>query len=302
MSATITTIPFNRGARKAMDHPLVPLGEVVRRIQDQLASSVEIRLRLSFHNIHMFARNLALVALGVRTGYLLDIFILEKPFETFDKILLALRSSSQTTDYFSEVIHLHEPVSQQSFFLNTRLTAASLSRTLLGADHGSDDIAFIKLSEPPEIMDGPPDTVLQVCTTLSQQLSDLPLSTSFSLPENTPATVSVPVAAILLDYPVAYVPNSTDGGPLSNVSLNFYEAILTWSSEVTPTKHNKRDITQHSVMKFSCPSSLSEVDHLSPRAITNRLQIMFQERSTANGVDGSIEIIHSTATVPQLSF
>src|SRR4051812_31910616 len=89
--------------------------------------------------------------------------------------------------------------------------------------------------------------------TLLPLLKGEPLPASFSLPDSIPIDAAVPLAAILLDYPVAYVPSVSHNNFLGGVPLNFYECHLS-----VKTKRDNKDT--HTIMKFSCPTDLMTVD------------------------------------------
>ena len=95
---------------------------------------------------------------------------------------------------------------------------------------------------------------------------------TYSLPPDTTLEIAVPLAAILLDYPIAYVPPaSQDVTSLTNVPLDFYECLLTFGNE--PDGQN----TKCSIMKFSSPSGIAQ-DELRPERMVERLQQFFSSR------------------------
>lgn len=71
---------------------------------------------------------------------------------------------------------------------------------------------------------------------------------SISLTTDLTAAVTVPLAALLLEYPVAYVPENVQASShLSRMPLIVYECTLTW------------DVTSlnpiwHTLLQFSCPA------------------------------------------------
>ena len=120
------------------------------------------------------------------------------------------------------------------------------------------------------------------------QSIELPLS--FSLVSDITFETAVPLAAILLDYLVAYVPYPSHLNPLSRVPLDVYECIL-----AIP------DHDEHTVIKFSCPSSLQEYfTQLKPENMTLKLAAMFAGRIDATSA--TIHIKHNVRTVDRVIF
>ena len=97
-----------------------------------------------------------------------------------------------------------------------------------------------------------PHQVFQVLVSLLPLAQSVELPLSFSLLSDVTFETVVPLAAILLDYLVAYVPYPSYPNSLSGVPLDFYEYILTISSHGSILNLN------HSIIKFSCPASLGE--------------------------------------------
>ena len=147
-----------------------------------------------------------------------------------------------------------------------------------------------------------PQQVLQVLLSLLPlaQSAELPLSFSL-LPDTTFETV-VPLAAILLDYLVAYVPYPSYSNTLSGVPLDFYEYILT-----IPSHDSTLDLN-HSIIKFSCPASLREdFTQLKPENVSLKMATMFADRlsaARASGVTIHVEhdVKHSSETVDRVVF
>jgi hypothetical protein len=141
-----------------------------------------------------------------------------------------------------------------------------------------------------------PQQVLQVLADLLPLTQSVELLLSFSLSSET-ATLEtvVPLAAILLDYLVAYVPYPSYPNTLSGVSLDFYECILTIPG---------RDDLKHSFIKFSCPTTLREdLTQLKPDTITLKLTAIFADRfGTARTGDVNIRVKHSSETVDRVVF
>jgi len=94
----------------------------------------------------------------------------------------------------------------------------------------------------------------------------------------------IPVAAILLEYPVAYVPTSGPGDQttfLSRELLDVYECLL-MNAEIGT-------LNQHTLLKFSCPNVIGiEHTELSPQRLIERMKERFIPRLRI--VDGRITL------------
>jgi hypothetical protein len=127
------------------------------------------------------------------------------------------------------------------------------------------------------------------------QSVELPLS--FSLLSDTTFETIVPLAAILLDYLVAYVPYSSYPDTLSGVPLDVYECVLTIPG------HDSRVDLKHSVIKFSCPTLQEDFTQLKPENVTLKLAAIFADRLSVAGAGGAtIHVKHSSETVDRMVF
>lgn len=111
-------------------------------------------------------------------------------------------------------------------------------------------------------------------------LNPPPESTSIVLPQGLSARSAVPLAAILLEYPVAYCPPATVVSPfLSSVVLDVYKVCLKlpWSGEGGAFPSSNQS---HSILQFSCPSVLGTgyPELLSPELVVEKLQSFFDSR------------------------
>ena len=103
------------------------------------------------------------------------------------------------------------------------------------------------------------------------------------MPETT-----VPLAALLLEYPVAYVPSSDiQVRFLDNIPLDVYECTLVTENDQT-----------HPLVKFSCPSNLAEAhpDDLGALHIVAYLRGNFQDRLNKSVQGATLRITHSRET------
>ncbi|PFH54056.1 hypothetical protein AMATHDRAFT_95695, partial [Amanita thiersii Skay4041] len=96
--------------------------------------------------------------------------------------------------------------------------------------------------------------------------------------------VSVPLAAVLLEYPVAYVPKATVTTFFQNIPLDVYECTLTIDSQL------------HPLLRFSCPVDIGKThEPLSPDGIQTALQMYFRPR--LHDLDhASLQVVHHVET------
>ncbi|KAJ7644160.1 hypothetical protein FB45DRAFT_735312 [Roridomyces roridus] len=258
--------------------------DLVGLIEDVIGTQRPLR-RLSVQKRRIFALDLAFVALALRCAWLVDIIVVPEAEEAYAGLLQALR---QREPIFHGVEHVFEHGSQQSFFVNT-----SQCRSLLNT---VSNVAFMSVDQEPQLVGGqplshwmlmcysqlaePPPDVLQVLSHLAEH---------FALPSDLPSTTAIPLAAVLLGYPVAYVPGQSNS--LEQVTLDVYALKLRapgWDSE-------------HTLIKFSCPAALAGIHpaRLSPTRIVAELKQRFETRVAALGFTMSLE--HSTDILARIA-
>lgn len=114
-----------------------------------------------------------------------------------------------------------------------------------------------------------PESVLKVLQEIRQQSLDG--RSLVSLSRKLRVEDAVPLAAILLEYPVAYVPTSPDTSFLGGEVLTVCECYL--EQEGTSTHF------RHTLIKFSCPDSITRsCEHMSSGLLTHRLKERFAPR------------------------
>lgn len=124
-----------------------------------------------------------------------------------------------------------------------------------------------------------PESVLQILQEIRHQSLDGGLLVS--LGRKLRVEDAVPLAAILLEYPVAYVPTSPDTSFLSGEVLTVFECYLEQEATSTPFRHT--------LIKFSCPESTTRSsEHMSSGSLTIRLIERFAPR--IRKMDGSISL------------
>lgn len=175
-----------------------------------------------------------------RTGYLIDALALD-----FDLLLKKLRTvrcacarcvplakaTDQRDSSFNKILHLRDPASDQSFFINV---------PLFRSQDNLWNTTFVSTASLQAIP--PPPPLIKTWGCLRNSLNEDIAVTTLNLTERLPTSVTVPLAALLLEYPVAYVPGPI--GDVAHVSLEVYKCTaVIGTSEVD-------------VIKFSCPHGI----------------------------------------------
>jgi len=199
-----------------------------------------------------------------------DIILPSDPIQVFSGLLQTLRSKSRL---FQDIIYISDLTCCQSFFVNGPL----LCHRLLHLE----DVKFVHLpsSDTCHLFQGVPTKVRETLNGCLDATNN-PLSLSLPLPDS---SVSVPVAAVLIDYPVAFVPEPTITSFLNYVPLDVYECIVKYNSHT------------HTLLKFSCPAELGmkHPDMLSPGHLLAYLQYLFRSKERlGRWQEVDLQIIH----------
>lgn len=119
--------------------------------------------------------------------------------------------------------------------------------------------------------------------------------------------VAVPLAALLLDYPIAYVPSVSNPHALSGTPLNFYECVLISGAHDrrSDAKSHVVQRKEHTIMKFSCPAQLQGMDpqRFQPASVISQLNEMFAKRlQLVEDPTLECDVIHTTQTLDHITF
>jgi hypothetical protein len=101
------------------------------------------------------------------------------------------------------------------------------------------------------------------------------------------SSVSVPVAAVLIEYPVAFVPDPTITSFLNYIPLDVYECIV------------KFKLNSHTLLRFSCPSELGmkHPDLLSPDRLLVYMRCLLGSKERLGGWEEvDLQVVHRTET------
>jgi len=102
----------------------------------------------------------------------------------------------------------------------------------------------------------------------------------------------VPLAALLLEYPVGYIPLDTNQTTfLCNAPLDVYECVLILDDSGE----------EQTLLKFSCPRCVSQsAARLAPEVVQRRLVGRFQPRLEVVNYPGRLEIRYTQETLPRV--
>ncbi|KAH7885213.1 hypothetical protein F5I97DRAFT_1928622 [Phlebopus sp. FC_14] len=229
--------------------------------------------------LRKFAIDACLVVRGVRSAYLVDAVYPPEPARVFSGLLGALRKKCKS---FENVVFWSHIPSMQSFLVNVHLVEQKLSDFEVGA--------FIQLDGSCAILTAAPPGLAEVLKETYAVSSASPDKASFSLPNHLSQEILVPLAAVLIDYPVGYVPSSSQGmGFLGGETLDVYELLLKASQAPNLTSGD------HILLKFSCPRALTDGHpELAPDNMMEKLRIKFMPRLANVGMQ--LSAVHTVET------
>ena len=141
------------------------------------------------------------------------------------------------------------------------------------------------------------DRVIQsLCETLdeiSNSTRVLTISPKIDIPQDLSSPVdAIPFAAIVLEFPIAYVPDSSEQTSfLENTPLDVYECSL-------PLQFGEHKL-EHVMLKFSCPSELTKPQE--PDKIEKGMRERFSQRVHACGMTAEMVIKKTRVTLDRVA-
>lgn len=149
------------------------------------------------------------------------------------------------------------------------------------------------MSAPPQSVRARLDGWLDILHALQRSDAPCPPSLTTFTQEDSPAE-RVPLAAVLIEYPVAYVPSGDHSGPfLSNVDLEVFTCSLAQDARGAPQAVGPG----HTLLQFSCPSSLvHEVGD-----IAGQLEQRFSSRLASAGVPCPLQVSQRTERLERVA-
>ena len=141
------------------------------------------------------------------------------------------------------------------------------------------------------------DRVIQgLCETLDEILNSTRVSTispKIDIPQDLSSPIdAIPFAAIVLEFPIAYVPDSSEQTSfLENTPLDVYECSL-------PLQFGEHKL-EHVMLKFSCPSELTKPQE--PDKIEKGMRERFSQRVHACGMTAEMVIKKTRVTLDRVA-
>jgi hypothetical protein len=153
---------------------------------------------------------------------------------------------------------------------------------------------------PQQLSDPPPGllkTLANIDEALTAQVDRVEI-TSLALGAGLEREVMVPLAAFLLEYPVAYVPTPNETSFLAGVCLDVYDCTLIRSHHVTENVL----LQDHSFLTFSSPHQLgSENLDLSPPSLLRKLNTRYRSRLREITSNCALETHHRTESFDRVA-
>ncbi|KAF8558248.1 hypothetical protein OG21DRAFT_1504295 [Imleria badia] len=212
--------------------------------------------------------------------------------DTFRTLLIALRRQSVV---FKDVMCWHHSPTTQSFLVHVPLLRAKIAALLNGAG----ECAFIKLDKCLSVSRDPPNALREALYAMGFAMSESPDALVLSLSELFAQETLIPLAAVVIDYPVAYYPAfPAQTSFLEREALDIHTVSVEWIEKAS-------DVTlafgrEHVLLKFSCPQVLaSNHAELSPSTVIRKLYAKFA--TTPERIGGSILVIHRTETLERVA-
>ncbi|KAI0755032.1 hypothetical protein C8Q80DRAFT_405673 [Daedaleopsis nitida] len=281
--------------------------DVAQTLHDFLKASPAVR-HVPRIKLRQVAFDIAIVASGVRSGYLFDAFVLRdkrlslKDF--FSELLTLLRKS---TAPLQDVVMLSDESSEQLFIISLPMVKGYYDPDIGGLSNSlSIWTSFIELQQSSAKISTPPPALASMLRAIvSDAGAQDPPVTALSLAEHEPRTIGdmVAFAACVLEFPVAYVPlvnpNGGAGAFLAGVALDVYECLLVPSEREDRSSVGDAD---HAMLKFSCPQTLGgDVPVLRPERVVERLVSRFGERVRAATSSYEVAVMHSVETMDRVA-
>lgn len=144
----------------------------------------------------------------------------------------------------------------------------------------------------------PPDRLREALHNVAFSMSESPDALALSLSDAFTEEILIPLAAVMIDYPVAYFPaSSAQTSFLEREVLGIYAVSFT---ETTPSDSTWGIGKEYTLLKFSCPQLLiDDYAELSPRTLIEKLEVKFAARLEHIGM--RILVTHHTETLDRVA-
>ncbi|KAJ7107288.1 hypothetical protein C8R43DRAFT_204182 [Mycena crocata] len=266
---------------------------IVQAVEEALGIQGPLR-KLSAQKRRTFALDLSLIALACRCAWLVDVVAPQDPEQTYADLLRLLQ---QKHCVFADVQHVYLEGPDQSFFVNRALVSGS----------AMDAVSYVLLpigqNKDPQLLPRTPPDVLASWHDLSMALrvpapsnptdSESDNANTFPnsvrLPGAMEPRTAIPLAAVLLGYGVAYVPEGSDAF-LAQMLLDVYTCVVCAPGSVW----------KHTLLKFSCPTALAAANPtLAPAHIVAQLTARFEPRAMELGL--TMGVSHSAVLMDRVA-
>lgn len=139
-------------------------------------------------------------------------------------------------------------------------------------------------------------TALDIAQCFQESGSDV-----YHLPDNLGIQTLIPLAGLLLEYPVVYIPTSDDQSVfLPGVALDVYQCIMSLDCMHGLEKH--KGLKGHPLLKFSCPASFGETKcSFAPSNMKAYVEALFRARLHSIEDSWFLEITHSIITLDRVA-
>lgn len=210
---------------------------------------------------------------------------------------------------FKDVVCWHHVPTSQSFVVHVPHLQAKITALLDGVEA----CVFIRLAERPSVVSNrvsfpsrvskgvsqsrdPPGALQDALGGMRFAMTESPDTLVLSLSELFTEEVLIPLAAVVIDYPVAYFPAfPAQTSFLEGEPLDVYTVSFEWTSESTSSL-----VGEHVLLKFSCPQILaSSHAELSPRTVIRNLHVKFA--AVLERIGASISVTHRTETLERVA-
>lgn len=157
--------------------------------------------------------------------------------------------------------------------------------------------SFVRLDKDLTVTPREPDGLRNILSDWSSKIL-WPGGLSYSMPDDLTQELLIPLAGILLDYPVAYVPMSAQQNTfLPGEPLDVYEVAFKSLSADFSSSSGTSELV---FIKFSCPRRVADKDStLSPACLLRLLEHKFRPR--LENIGASVSVGHYTETLDRVA-
>lgn len=144
----------------------------------------------------------------------------------------------------------------------------------------------------------PPDMLREALRDVRFLMAESPDALSLSLSDTFTQEILIPLAAVMIDYPVAYFPAcSAQTSFLEGEALDIYTISF---KAITTSDSTSGFGKEYTFLKFSCPQVLvSNYAELSPATVIEKLRVKFTAGLSRIGT--RVSVTHRTETLDRVA-